>query len=208
MGAFYFFCAIVACALIVGLAGKWDKWKEAKKAQEAAALSQATGEECVTNDNTTKTIEDMEEKEGSRDLFLKTLTKIGCQYELSEEESDRIFFAYQGENFIVDARNDWHFIHIWDTYWGKIELYDIDESSRLRRAINTANLNSAVMTVYTIDEEGKTMDVHCKRNILFIPEIPEIDQYLRVELSEFFRAHQIVGNEMARLREQEKATNQ
>ena len=141
-------------------------------------------------------------------MFLKTLTKIGCQYELSEEESDRIFFAYQGENFIVDARNDWHFIHIWDTYWGKIELYDIDESSRLRRAINTANLNNAVMTVYTIDEEGKTMDVHCKRNILFIPEIPEIDQYLRVELSEFFRAHQIVGNEMARLREQEKATHQ
>lgn len=208
MGALYLICAIVAYALIFGLTVEWDKWKEAKKAQEAAALSQATGEECVKNDNKTKTIEDMEEKEGSRDLFLKTLTKIGCQYELSEEESDRIFFAYQGENFIVDARNDWHFIHIWDTYWGKIELYDIDESSRLRRAINTANLNNAVMTVYTIDEEGKTMDVHCKRNILFIPEIPEIDQYLRLELSEFFRAHQIVGNEMARLREQEKATNQ
>ena len=208
MGAFYVFCAIVACALIVVLTNKWDKRKEVKKSQQATAFNQPTDEKSVTSDITTKTTEDMKEREGARDLFLKTLTKIGCQYELSEEESDRIFFAYQGENFIVDARNDWHFIHIWDTYWGKIELYDIDESSRLRRAINTANLNNAVMTVYTIDEEGKTMDVHCKRNILFIPEIPKIDQYLRLELSEFFRAHQIVGNEMARLREQEKATNQ
>ena len=66
-----------------------------------------------------------ENVKGTRDLFLETLTKIGCQYKLAEEESDdRIFFAYQGESFFVYARNDSRFIYIYDTHWGHVELYD------------------------------------------------------------------------------------
>ena len=30
----------------------------------------------------------MEEKKGTRDLFLETLTKIGCQYEIDESEGE------------------------------------------------------------------------------------------------------------------------
>lgn len=143
---------------------------------------------------------------GTRDLFLETLTKIGCQYEFAEEEGDnRIFFAYQGEHFFVNATNEGWYIHIYDTHWGHIELYDIEEFSRLKKAINGSNLNNSVMTVYTIDEAGSSVDVHCKSTILFIPQIPRIEDYLRLELNEFFRAHQYVGNEMARLRESEKS---
>lgn len=70
----------------------------------------------------------MEQTKGTRDLFLEILTKIGCQYNLAEEEGDnRILFAYQGEKFVVDASNDNRYIHIWDTYWEHVELYDIDE---------------------------------------------------------------------------------
>ena len=47
------------------------------------------------------------------------------------------------------------------------------------------------------------MDVHSKSTILFIPQIPDIGDYLRLELNEFFGAHRFVGNEMAKLREQE-----
>lgn len=144
-----------------------------------------------------------EEKKGTRDLFLETLTKIGCQYEIGEGDDDRIYFAYQGEHFFVNAHNDWRYIQIWDTHWGHVELYDVDEFARLKKAINRSNLNNSVVTVYTIDEEGKNVDVHCKSIILFVSEIPELENYLRLELGEFFRAHQFVGNEMAKLREQE-----
>lgn len=150
----------------------------------------------------------MEQETGTRDLFLETLTKIGCQYELGEGEDDRIYFAYQGEHFFVEARNDWRYVQIWDTHWGHVELYDIDEFSRLKKAINGSNLNNSVMTVYTIDEAGSNVDVHCKSIILFIPQIPEIENYLRLELNEFFRAHQYVSNEMSKLREQEEAIKQ
>lgn len=141
---------------------------------------------------------------GTKDLFLATLTKIGCQYELAEKEDDNsIYFAYQGENFVVDASNENNYIRIWDTHWGHVELYDVDELSRLKKAINNSNLNTGVTTVYTIDEVGHNVDVHCKSVVLFIEQIPDIENYLRVELNEFFRAHQYVGNEMVKQRESE-----
>ena len=146
----------------------------------------------------------MENNKGTRDLFLETLTKIGCQYEFAKDEGDeRIFFAYQGEHFFVNASNEAWYIQIYDTHWGHVELYDIDEFSRLKKAVNGSNLNNSVMTVYTVDEARNSVDVHCKSTILFVPQIPRIEDYLRLELNEFFHAHQYVGNEMARLRESE-----
>lgn len=167
--------------------------------------------ECVYNDDTNKdlynqAIEQIQENnKGTRDFFLEILTKIGCQYELAEEEGDnRIFFAYQGEHFFVIATNEMQCIHIYDTHWGHVELYNIDEYARLKKAINDSNLNNSVTTVYTVDEAGSNVNVHCKSCILFVPHIPEIENYLRWALNEFFRAHQYVSNEMAKLREKEE----
>ena len=145
----------------------------------------------------------MEEKKGTRDLFLETLTKIGCQYEISEGEDGDIHFGYQGEYFVVRASNSNRFIHIYDTHWGHVELYDIDEFARLKKAINESNLRNSVTSVYTIDEAGNNVDVHCKSVILFTQEIPDIVGYLRLELSEYFRVHETINMEMAKQRELE-----
>ena len=150
----------------------------------------------------------MEQKKGTRDLLLETLTAIGCQYKIGEGDDDRIRFAYQGENFVVAADNQRPYINIWDYAWGSVELDDIDEVSRLRKAINVANWQNSVTTVFTIDKENNSIDVHCKTTIILIPELPDIVDYMKVELGEFFRAHRLVGNEMARLREKEEAVEQ
>ena len=122
--AFFFFIAI-AIALTV-----WNDWKEGKlrkkefeQRQALIALQQETPASNTPSDG--KTI-------GARDLFLDTLTKIGCQYQLGEGEDNRIFFAYQGEHFFADTTNENSYVHLWDTHWGHVELYDIDEVSRLR----------------------------------------------------------------------------
>ena len=141
---------------------------------------------------------------GTRDLFLETLKKMGCQYEIDEEDG-RIFFAFQGEHFIAEATNEQWYVHLWDTHWEHVELYDVDEFSRLRKAVNHANINCATITVYTIDEDSKTVDVHCKSTFPLLPQMPEQENYLRAELTDFFRAHRLVSNEMARLKEQEEA---
>ena len=145
--------------------------------------------------------------EGTRDLFLETLTKMGCQYEIDPED-DRILFAYQGERFLADAENERPYVWIFDFTWKSVELHDIDEVSRLRRAINEANWQNSVTTVFTIDDEDKTMDVHCKATILFISQIPDVEIYLRAELQTFFDAHKLVDLEMAKLREKEEDTNE
>lgn len=155
-----------------------------------------------------KYIEKKEEMEirnkNTRELFLDTLERIGCQYQLGEGEDTRIFFSYQGEHFFADMNEDSIYVHIWDTHWGQVELYDIDEVSRLRKAINTSNMNSAVTTFYTINDDAKTMNVHTKSTITFICNIPYLENYLRTELDEFFHAHQIVCTEIHKLREQEQ----
>jgi hypothetical protein len=145
----------------------------------------------------------LEERKGTRDLFLETLTKIGCQYEIGEGEDGDINFGYQGEYFVVRANNSNRYIQIYDTHWGHVELYNIDEFARLKKAINESNLRNSVTSVYTIDEAGNNVDVHCKSVILFTQEIPDIVDYLRMELSEYFRAHETINMEMAKQREME-----
>ena len=218
MGAIGFFTAVVLCGLIVALTNWWDKRKEEKDEQRITTSYQDAAARQIMKESFDKSNVDKEKgKEvmnsdnqsvglGTRDLFMETLTKIGCQYELAEEENDdRIFFAYQGEHFFVNAKNDWRYIQIWDTHWASVELYNIDEYSRLKKAINSSNINNSVMTIYTVDEDGNTIDVHCKTTILFMSVIPDIEDYLKLELNEFFRAHQFVKLELAKLRDKENA---
>lgn len=200
------FLAVVLCIVIVSLSNWWDRKKESRE------MSVRSSETDPNADLYTKAKEEMERDKqlengiGTRDLFLETLTKIGCQYELAEEEGDnRIFFAYQGEHFAAEAINGGLYVHVWDMFWAEIELYDIDEFSRLRKAINNANLSCATTTIYTVNDASSTVDVHCKSTFLFFAQIPELDSYLCGELNDFFRAHQLVSNEMAKLREQEVA---
>lgn len=207
MGALGFFLAVVACAIIVKLSNWWDNRKEEGERQRIITMNQDAAARQIMNDTFERSKNVMEQTKGTRDLFLETLSKIGCQYELGEgeEDSDKIYFAYQGENFTASASNDGWYVHLWDTHWGHVELYDIDEFARLKKAINLSNLNCATMTVYTIDEAGSNVDVHCKSVIPFIPQIPELENYLRGELNDFFRAHQLVGNEMEKQRIAENA---
>ncbi len=188
----------LCCTLLVITTQWWDLKKENKQLNDD--LQELRREEKTVNVKSEST---SQKNLGTRDLFLKVLTSIGCQYQLGEGEDNRIFFAYQGEHFFADTTNDIKYVHLWDTHWGHVDLYDIDEVCRFRKAINLSNLNTSVTTVFTIDEDGKNMDIHSKSTIPFLSSMPDLDDYLRVELNDFFRAHQVVGNEMNKLREKE-----
>ncbi len=198
----------LAIVVVVGVcANKYMKGREQARDNEAAEVVAAPSEQAkVELKSESNNMENnvVEERKGTRDLFLETLTKIGCQYEVEEGEEGDITFAYQGEYFIVKATNKGSFIHIYDTHWAQVELYDIDEFARLKKAINESNLRNSVTTVYTINEAGSTADVHCKSVILFTPEIPDIADYLRVELADYFRAHETINVEMAKQRAMEE----
>ena len=157
----------------------------------------------VTDNN--MTTNRAEDQVGTRDLFLETLTKIGCQYTVDDEDKERFYFSYQGENFAVDMSDERQYVNLWDMFWASVELYNIDQLARLKKVINESNLRFATTTVYTVNEAGSTVDVHCKSVILFCAQIPDLENYLRTELNDFFHVHQYINVEMAKLKEQEEA---
>ena len=73
---------------------QWSQAEGEDKEQEqiltaetvSAASYEQTKENQESDQNVNKETKDMEEKKGTRDLFLETLTQIGCQYEVGEGE--------------------------------------------------------------------------------------------------------------------------
>lgn len=198
MGVYIIYAFLIFMVIAVALT-IWNGWrerqlekKEYEQQQASAGRQQATSDSDISSGSM-----------GTKDLFLETLTKIDCQYRLSEDNDNKIYFAYQGERFVADTNNDINYVYLWDLFWEHADLYDIDEVSRLRKAINTSNINTSVTTVFFIDEKEKRMCVHSKSKIPFVSYMPYLDEFLRIRLNEFFRAHQVLGNEMQKLREKE-----
>ena len=96
-----------------------------------------------------------------------------------------------------------------DYCWIKADLDDTEEVDRLKQAINKANTDGDITTVYFIDEKYNAMGAYCSTNILYRPMILDIKKYLEIRLSNFFLAHDIIHAEMVLLKErasQEKQT--
>lgn len=181
--------AIVVCGIAVSI---WNNRPAETKGENAAGSSDGGGQKSF-------------DPPMACGLLQETLRKMGCQYEIDDENEEwkRITFSYQGERFLADAANDSIYVHLWDAFWKRVDLEDLDEVARLRRCVNTVNVNNSVTTVYTIEEDENRMSLHCKATVPFIPQIPYVDDYLKAVLVGFFRTHRDVETELARLKEKE-----
>ena len=140
---------------------------------------------------------------GTKDLFLRTLTEMKCQYEIDEDHDEQIVFDYQGEKFQAFASNNRPYVWIRVPFFMSIDQGDIEEMARMRRVINDANLNTVVTTVYTLLDDDKTFNVHLNSNFLFLSQIPDLVGLLRVELNAFFKAKHFIQIELEKLRQKE-----
>lgn len=156
-----------------------------------------------TNDAIDKAIDAEDNK--TRNLLIKTLMNIGCQSE-ENKETGRIRFIYQGEYFSIDAENESPFITIWDTYWARISLANL-EINKLKDAINETNISMRPTIFYSIEKEESEVCLHCKYVMPFIIEIPDINNYLQANLNNFFIAHECLKVEFKNLDEKEVLQN-
>lgn len=139
-------------------------------------------------------------------LVLCTLRKIGCEPE-TEGLGDltRVFFTYQGERFTIECNDSCRFIVIYDTWWYEMSIYsDVEEIADLHKVINLANQHANVTVIHTVNQEIEEIGVHSRRNILFISQIPEIDQYLISVLNDFFKVQRYVVTELEKCKVREK----
>lgn len=149
----------------------------------------------------------MEENQNlsTRDLCAEVLRKLNCDVQFDEENEYNMYFTYQGENFSVDTWENGLMITIWDTWWGTVDLDDLADVSRVRKAINNINVRQNLTLMYSVDEKGQKFAVHTKRQCLLIPQIPQIENYMAAMLTDFFDVQRSFKEEYDRLRLEEKA---
>lgn len=182
---------------------KNKKYREEQEMDRIAnAPKMSVGSEVLPLNNN-----NMEENQNlsTRDLCAEVLRKLNCDVQFDDENEYNMHFSYQGENFSVETWEDGLMITIWDTWWGTVDLDNLDDVSRVRKAINTINVRQGFTLMYSIDEKSQKFAVHTKRQCLLIPQIPQIENYMVAMLTGFFDAQRSFKEEYDRLRLEEEA---
>ena len=142
----------------------------------------------------------MEETISTRQLALRTIENIGS--EPKYDEAGRIQFEYQGIVFVMEADNECLFVNLIWPWCHHFSKFDIDEFARVRQVVNEVNLRDTLSVVYTISDSDDVA-LHIKTNFLLVPEIQEVEGYLKLILNSFFRTARTLDLEIEKCRMQE-----
>ena len=144
----------------------------------------------------------MEETISTRQLALKTIENIGSKPEYTEE--GRIQFEYQGVIFLLEAVNECMFVNLIWPWCYSFSKFDIDEFARVRQVVNDVNMRGIVSVFYGTTDSDEVA-LHIKKNFLLIPQIPDLEEYLKLILDGFFRTARTLDLEIEKCRMQECA---
>ena len=167
---------MAAAFIIYSIYKYYKESQEEKEAEENRYFEELMSEKSETKENNelSLTSGDMD----TRDLALRTLHSIGS--EPIETEEGRIEFEYQGIRFIMEAVNDCAFVNLIWPWCHSFSKFDIDEFARVRQVVNDVNLRDTVSVVYTIADSDEVA-LHIKKNFIFLPQLPQIDEYLKLK---------------------------
>ena len=106
--------------------------------------------------------------------------------------------------FLMEAVNECMFVNLIWPWCYSFSKFDIDEFARVRQVVNDVNRRSVVTVLYgTTDSDEVAM--HSKKNFLFIPQIPDLEEYLKLILDGFFRTARTLDLEIEKCKMQECA---
>jgi len=122
-----------------------------------------------------------------RNTVIKIMADMGYKSEFDEDgyfpfslNTDNIdyFQVFDSEeeksylndvSFTISFDYDLRYIEITENCWKKVELDQVKEVERLKRAINQSNFGYSVVTAYWINEEEQTMEVNCNTGYPYLP---------------------------------------
>ena len=143
------------------------------------------------NSDEDDSISSSEANTGQKDikpLLINTLNEMNCEPEIDDEDKNRVHFNYQGQHFSINIDDNSEFITIWYPFWYEIELDDLDEVSRVSKAINYTNQKGIITMCYVINNETNRLYTHSQATIPFNDYIPDLKHYLAQHLQWFFQA--------------------
>jgi hypothetical protein len=138
-----------------------------------------------------------EECPHTRQLAVETLRQMGCVPEETEEE--RIRFDYQGVTFLMEAVDDCLFVNLIWPWCYSFSKFDIDEFARMRQVVNEINMKGSVSVFYSIADTDEVA-VHMKKNFLFVSQVPQLKDYLKLMFDSFFRTARTLDVEIEKMR--------
>ena len=144
----------------------------------------------------------MEETISTRQLALRTIENIGYTPQYTEE--GRIQFEYQGVIFLMEAVNECMFVNLIWPWCYSFSKFDIDEFARVRQVVNDVNMRGVVSVFYGTTDSDEVA-LHIKKNFLLVPQIPDLEEYLKLILDGFFRTARTLDLEIEKCRMQECA---
>lgn len=119
--------------------------------------------------------------EVTKQLLMDSLRNFGCQPDI--DDSGNVFFRYQGESFLAIVAGK--FIRIWDLPFMNVNVLDTRMPIFLE-AINKANSEFGPSIVMRNPNNDGDRQIATRMDIIFIPQLSEIPQYLEYILSLFF----------------------
>ena len=141
----------------------------------------------------------MENIQSARELFLKTITEMGCDYEKWENDSsfESIVFDYQTEKyratFFEHSRKVLIENHV-SLY--VVTLSYMDKVNQLREVVNKVSQEHDAVTVYTIDCVTNKMYAEAYHTVPFMAEIPNLLTYLHSILNDLYLVRMDIKCEM------------
>ena len=154
----------------------------------------------VTNSDNQVEETKMEEKISTRQLALNTIERIGSEPKYTVE--GRIQFEYQGILFLMEAVNDCMFVNLIWPWCHSFSKFDIDEFARVRQVVNDINAMGTASVFYGITDSDDVA-IHIKKHFLLVPQIPDLEEYLKIMLGCFFRTARTLDVEIEKYRLQE-----
>lgn len=190
---------IVACIIFVVFGPKIQLWwakRDKSRAEGATNLPDVPMTTITDNDGKKLKVVD------NKQLLRSTLSQLNCTANDDENNADRLHFTYQGMNFFADTQAGVPYVEMFLTWWGNVDLGDIDDVAALQKAINTANCDCNVMpkVIYTYDTDDNKMAIHTRATIPFMPEIPDLPGYLSAIFDQFFAIIRFATDEFNRNR--------
>lgn len=112
------------------------------------------------------------------------------------DEDGEIVFSYKDSTFYITINEDEHpFIEIWEYCWKRFDKNNVDEVTKVHRAINSVNCMGDISVNYAFNNKNE-MCVHFGTRTLFFDLIPNRKGYLEYLLERFFDAHRYFEHKM------------
>jgi len=106
----------------------------------------------------------------------------------------------------MEAVNDCMFVNLIWPWCHSFSKFDIDEFARVRQVVNDINARGIASVFYGITDSDDVA-MHIKKHFLLMPQIPDLEDYMKLMLDSFFRTARTLMITLAQRSKKKQLTN-